>query len=488
MKLQIAICWVLIQTLLGASYGVAPAPPVRSPAANDITLNPAITYQTMSGWEAVAYSGQDTPAFPNYKDALFDLAVNEAGINRVRLEVRSGAEYDHDNWTDYQNGVIDYTTWRSLRYATVNDNADPNTINWNGYYFSELDDNVEKIILPLRQRVQSNGESLHINLCYVAFTGQIGAGHTYIHNNPDEYAEFVLATYLHLQSKYGFVPDTWEVLLEPDNVSQWNGTLLGQAIVATASRLQANGFTPHFVAPSNTNMGNAITYFDAMILVPGALSYLEEYSYHRYGGVSDANLQAIANRAVQNNLDTSMLEWWSSSNGYQTLHKDLKMGRNSAWEQGAVGGPGDPATSSALYAIDDTDPGNPVIHITNMTRYTRQYYKFIRRGALRIDAASNNANLDPLAFINVGGGYVVVLKAGVGATFSIHGLPAGQYGIKYTTASQYDVDLANVILSSGENLTTSIPAAGVITVYARVPAPAGHSIFLPVLLYVTYRP
>jgi hypothetical protein len=70
----------------------------------------------------------------------------------------------------------------------------------------------------------------------------------------------------------------------------------------------------------------------------------------------------------------------------------------------------------------------------------------------------------------------------VGATFSIHGLPAGQYGIKYATASQYNVDLPDVVLSSGEDLTTNIPAAGVITVFARVSAPAGHSIYLPVLL------
>ena len=47
-------------------------------------------------------------------------------------------------------------------------------------------------MLPLRQLAQARGEPLWINLNYVAFTGQIGAGLEYIHDDPDEYAEFVL--------------------------------------------------------------------------------------------------------------------------------------------------------------------------------------------------------------------------------------------------------------------------------------------------------
>ena len=42
----------------------------------------------------------------------------------------------------------------------------------------------------------------------------------------------------------------------------------------------------------------------------------------------------------------------------------------------------------------------------------------------------------------------VVVKATAGSAFSIDGLPAGSYGIKYTTVSQYDVDLPDVTLST----------------------------------------
>jgi hypothetical protein len=101
------------------------------------------------------------------------------------------------------------------------------------------------------------------------------------------------------------------------------------SIVAVQARLNAAGYFPEIIAPSCTNMGNALSYFDALAAVPGALTALDEICYHRYGGVSDANLQALALRGQQNGKSTSMLEWWSTGNGIDVLFKDLTMGRNS---------------------------------------------------------------------------------------------------------------------------------------------------------------
>ena len=101
------------------------------------------------------------------------------------------------------------------------------------------------------------------------------------------------------------------------------------------------------------------------------------------------------------------------------------------------------------------------------TKFTRQYYKFIRKGALRIDAVSNNTAFDPLAFINTNGKYVVVVNAGASGSFSLQGLPVGTYGIFYTTATQYDINLSDITISSGQALNTNIPASGVLTVYAK---------------------
>ena len=425
-------------------------------AADRVTLDHEAIYQTIQGWEATAWANQESPAFEAFRDDLFDRTVTEVGIDRLRLEVRSGAENSRDFWGEYQRGEIEYQVWRENRYATVNDNADPDALDRGGFHFSELSDTVEKVVLPIRERVAAAGEELYVNLNYVAFTGQITSGR-YEHADPAEYAEFMHAVFLHLDERYGWVPDAIEILLEPDNVTQWNGTLLGRSIVATAAKLSAHGFAPEFIAPSNTNMGNAVSYFDALAAVPGALDHLDELAYHRYGGVSTANLQAIADRAVSNGLRTSMLEWWTDSNTYDVLHQDLELGRNSAWQQAVVIG---------HFDVDESDPSKPRISLKPTTRYIRQYTRFVRRGAVRIGASSTSGRLRPLAF-TTGSGEVVVVNASAGGDFEVAGLSSGSYGIQYTTAAAHAVDLPDVAVGPSGTLTATIPSRGVVTIYVR---------------------
>lgn len=451
-----------------ASTGVTVTGQVIPPAQGTITLNPAVRFQTMSGWEADAQAGQEDPTFPAYKNRLFDAAANDLGINRLRLEVRSGTENSVDYYTQWLKGQIDDATWRCVRYATVNDNSDPNTINPAGFQFSQLDSTVEHVVIPMQQRLAARGERLFINLNYVAFTAQICTGYQYNHNVPAEYAEMILATTEHLKSKYGITPDAWEVILEPDNTTYWRGNTIGSSIVATAARLSAAGYTPRFIAPSTTRSYNAVPYFDAMLqAVPAAKQFMLELAYHRYSSVTTTELQTIAARASANGIGSSMLEHIASP--YTDLHSDLKLANVSAWQQYTLAYPGTPGADdgSKYYIVDKTNAANPTITLASRTKYLRQYFKFIRAGAVRIDATSGNTALDPVAFINTNGNYVVVVKATAAATFTVGGLPAGTYGIKYTTSTAYDVDLADVVLPAGQALSTNIPAAGVLTVYRK---------------------
>ena len=441
----------------------------------DIALNSSQKFQTITGWEALAGAAEEVPNsnLNLYKDNLYNKVANDAEINRVRLEVYSGIENNVDYYAQYKQAGFPagtdpaYLAWRTHRYATVNDDSDPNHINPSGFQFSRLDDKMNDIVLPLKQKFDAKGEHLQINLEYVAFTSQNGAGLQYIHNDPQEYAEYILAVTNYLKTKYNITPDTWEILLEPDNVSQWSGTLIGQAIVATAAKLTANGYQPRFVVPSNSSMANAITYFNQLVAVPGVLPYIKEISYHRYSGVSDANLQIIANLAKQYGLQTSMLEWWDTGNTYKILHKDLKMGLNSAWQQGTLAGLKSNNPKTTLYLIDNTDRNNPTIEIHPKTKFFKQYYKYIRPGAVRIGATSGTANLDPLSFINSNGKYIVEVDALAAGSFTVSNLPAGTYGVKYATANVYDVDNPDVTINTGQKLTTSIPAVGLVTIYQK---------------------
>jgi hypothetical protein len=139
----------------------------------------------------------------------------------------------------------------------------------------------------------------------------------------------------------------------------------------------------------------------------------------------------------------------------------------------------------ALYTIDDSDPANLRVLLNDATKFTRQYYRFVRPGAVRIKSITQQSMFDPLAFINKNGSYAVVVKCDAGGDFSIGGLAAGTYGVKYTTASRYDVDLPDQAIGAAQAVVTNIPAAGVLTVYGKPALPDDRAPTAPAGLAVT---
>ena len=462
-------------TLVGASCsasdsGVPPSPPPSPPppppppgVMATVTVDTLTRFQVMSGWEAVAQANHLDPNYLQWRDQLFDLAVGDLGLNRLRVGVRNGAENPVDNFAELLAGRLSDQEWRCIRYTTVNDNTDPNVIAPGRFWFSELDDIVDKVVLPMKARLEARGEQLIFNLNYVAFLNQCNPIPPYPHANAQEYAEFILAAFQHLQQRYGFVPDKVEVILEPNNTgsgSPWTGTAVGQAIVATGQRLAAAGFHPKFIAPSTTGLDAAKAYFDALIQVPGVSTYLDEIAYHRYDGVSDGNLHELADRARTRGLKTAMLEHIGS--GVEDLYKDLTLGRVSAWQQFTLAFP--PTDNGAHYYVINAN-NQPVIG--NLTRYLRQYFRYVRLGAQRVGATSDNAEVRPVAFVNANGRAAVVIHSAQAGDVFVRGLRPGTYGTSVTTASVTGSELGEQVVGTSGTITVAASAASVLTVYRK---------------------
>ncbi|HSJ66021.1 MAG TPA: hypothetical protein VK922_19210 [Gemmatimonadaceae bacterium] len=431
-----------------------------------ITVHTDSTFQTIVGWEGTTQSGEvEIPEFPRYAERLFDLVVDSLGITRLRMEAYSGIEHPVDSWSRWRDGALSDSSWRCQRYATGDDDGDPRSIDWSGFHFGQLDRKVEAVVLPIKRRLEARGERLYLNVTYVAFARQCPST-PYHHLDVDEYAEFALAVHLHLRDRYGLVPDGWEMILEPEHTA-WRGRTIGEAMVRTAARLEEHGFRPEFIAPSNTAMSNAIEYFDEMIEVPGVLELLDEYSYHRYWNPSRAQARAIGERAQRHGLRTAMLEHIGS--GHTDLHEDLVVAGVSAWQQFALAYGGrrpDRDQGGVYFRIDVSDPERPRIHWGQRTRYLRQYFHYVRPGAVRIGAASDSRAYDATAFRNATGATVVVVNAAQGGGVRIVSLPPGSYGTSYTTAEE-TADLPLTRVSAGDTLRAFIPSAGVLTVYGR---------------------
>lgn len=428
------------------------------PPRSEATINVDSTrrlQRIVGGWSAAAQICHlECPEiFPNFADRVAPVAVDELGLTRLRVEVRSGFENPRDFGRDFVQGAIPFSTWKDHFYEIVNDNGDAFTIDPTGFQFTPLDLTVERVVLPIRERLAARGESLYVNLNYVDFDGS-----SFEHfKNPEEYAEFILVMFQHLDHKYGLVPDALEIILEPDNAEGWSGVQIGRALVAAADRLADHGYTPHFIAPSTMSMAAASSYFDDLMSVEGASQRLTDFSYHRYRDVSEGALRDIADRAASAGVRTAMLEHLRS--GYENLHRDLALGRNSAWQRFGLAWP-EGGRGSAYLVIDPQTFG---IRLSEEARFLSQYFRSIRPGDRRVGASSTDDEVDPLAFVDPGGKFAVVVKAEDEARFTVGGLPAGRYDVGYTTGDSFLWKANEVTVEAGVPVEVSIPGRGVLS-------------------------
>jgi hypothetical protein len=452
---------IIARSSVGAdSADVRVVPP--APSGPFIEVHPQVEFQEILGWEGTAQLGEnecDPAAFMASQPELVSRLVNELGINRVRLETRSGHENPVDHYSAYRSSHQP-STWHPYRYQSINDNDDPGVAREGGFQFAELDHKVEVVISPMRALLAARGERLYVNLTYVDFVGAAWEQSA----NPAEYAELILAAFVHLQTRHGFVPDAVEIVLEPDNTQNWTAEAIGRAIVAAGDRLRAAGFRPAFIAPSNTNMRAALDYLNGVVSVPRVLEYLTDVAYHRYAGVSSETVANLASRANELGLRTAMLEHIESS--YLDLHEDLRLGQNSAWQQFTLAYC-EADNGAQYYFFDQNVRSGSSVVMGDRTRYLRQYFSFVRLHARRIGAVSGDSRLDPLAFRNVNGKVVVIVKATTGAPVAIRNLPPGTYGFTYTTASESFAGGSDIAVSSSGTLQVTMPAAGVLTIHQR---------------------
>jgi hypothetical protein len=408
----------------------------------------------MKGWEATAQAGEiDFPTnYAIYSSALLDQAV-EMGLNRVRLELHGDTENPTPRPT----------------HVAINDNSDPNTYNAAGFNWGEFDTNVIKEVIPLRTRLAAQGESLYVNLCYVDF---LNAGGSFYHSdNAAEYAELVLAAFNRMNSQWGFVPDSLEIILEPDagtNAGRWTATKVANCLIATQARLAAAGYHPRFIVPAVTDCNVAAAWYNNIKAANSNVTqYIDELSYHRYGNCTPTSLAQNRDAAQADGNHISMLEWWDPSNSYTTLHQDIGPNGNAvSWQGSVIAYPNQPDSGGVYFLVNSS---TNAVTMASRTKFYRQYFKWVRLGAVRKGTTTANANFDGLAFRNTGGNYTVVVNCLTGGSFTVGGLPAGRYHITYTTASAYNQNAADQTITAGQNISTNIPAAGALTIHADSP-------------------
>jgi hypothetical protein len=443
----------------------------------DVTVDVNSDLQTMKGWEAVCGTGlyDYLTTGVNFHDAALDAFVDLGG-NRIRTEIKSGLV---ENSTDYFGNYLadgrDYSTNAAYsavgtnNWIPVNDDGNSSNINAGGFQWSYVDWEYDNFVEPLSDKLAVRGETLFWNMCYVHFSAS-----NQLHiDTAAEYGELILATWQHLDSTYGRVPDALEIFLEPDNTASVTGAELAAMIIAARDRLVAAGFSkPYIIAPSTVSGPNASVLYAAIKSANAtAAGYIDEICYHRYVNVDQASQEIIGALRTSESKNTSMLEWADTAATYIACFDDIRYGEVSAWQQFSISYPfADVGDSGWQYFNSGASPTYTITE-GQRTKYLRHIFQFVRYGAIRKDVTNSNSSYPGLAFENTNGKYAVVVKCASSQTINVKDLPAGTYGIRYTTGdgsttpSAYFQTIANQTIGVGEDVSFSMPGAGVVTVF-----------------------
>ncbi len=406
---------------------------VAGPAAwadVQVTINPAIQNQSIIGWGASSWVPQQiTPAL---REELIGMAVDELGLTRLRLEPPGGNAAHQRRWE-----------WE-------NDNADPNDTNWDALNTADMDGRLAEMVLPFKQRVEANQDPFNIYLSPSFFNGgSTGAVPPWLFHCPAEYAEFATSMLRYLKDVHGLNVDYYCILNEAGNDNAFWEPAVATMIKAVGPKMAEYGLTTRIQFPESINANTSWGFINSLRNDAAIWPYIGLLSYHLYGtGLTDVNRAKIRDFGAARGLPTAQTEYMSLN--MDILYADFTNGGVSVWE---------------VYGITSQFEAR-YERLRRQSNYWkfRQVLRYVRPGAVRVNATSADTNLRALAF-RKGARDTVVLINGTGDRRALVGpLPVGTYTVSRTVGSGPYQEMGLHVTDVAGVLTVDVPSEAVATI------------------------
>jgi O-glycosyl hydrolase len=382
------------------ALGVGPCPaPYPSAAPARVSIDPSTQHQTIAGLGGSATNGETLRAMPEPdRSQVLDLVFKELEPSVVRFTIPHEIE-------------------------PVNDDDDPEHMNPSG--FVRPDDHLWQIDEIMARGTPALMAAPWSPPAWMKNTSQTCCGGSLRPGMEPELAEF-LSAYMGFLARDGH-PLRWLSLQnEPESPSPWDANTyapqgFADAAEAVALRALRDGHTARLVAPDTALSIFAPFFVPFLLAMPTAGPWTEAVAFHLYAADYYAvNRVAPAVADLRSKVPAALPIWmteYSNTTGIgdgsydeaftqaALIHQTLTNGAGMylIWQLYRPGGPGE-----ALVVISPT-PGAPGYTVTPKYWTARQYLKFVRPGAVRIDAASEDAALLVSAYRNPDGATVAVL-------------------------------------------------------------------------------
>ena len=411
------------------------AAPGRSGEAT-VTLDPSVKHQTLRGWSCNPHYllGSD-----EQREQVLDDAVNLLGLTRVRWQQPNGNR----------------STVR--RWELENDNGDPDTVDLSKLNTAYTDKFVRAYVLPFKRRVEANGEPFELWLSPSFFKGgSTGDVPAFLLHSPGEYAEYATSFIRYLKDKYGVTTHHYAICNEAGNNNVFTPRVVIEMTKALGKRLAALGLPAKGQFSDGINANVTWRYIQAAKDDAELWKHVDVLSYHWYGGKNQPAMAQIYAFARHKGLSTAQSEFMHLKIDHLTI------GGVSYWSIYGLGGPG-PRGQNYHFGLDGTS-------VTRGRQFwtLRQVMRYVRPGAVRIEAASDDPALRTLAFERHRRTTVVLINTTPPhqpRSATVRGLPKGNYGICASTGGKPYRELGVKAADPKDGLPVAVPPNAVLTVY-----------------------
>jgi O-glycosyl hydrolase len=425
--------------------------------AQTITVDKSVQYQTIEGFGGFGPKKVWWESGPYYDAEYLNQTIDNLGVNIFRTQI-------------YWDG------------EQANDDSNPNTFNWAGFNFGPTSDNGKQF--PFISALSAKGSKIigtvwtpplwmklftdstripsqcyNCNNCAIGSPARKPCGGSLNPIYYSEFAEYLVAYVKTLKQQTGVDLYGISIQNEPWFANPFEATVVKPAEYAdilkiVAQRFEAEGLTTKFFGPEHMaewSWGIQTQYVNEILNDSTVKPYLDIYAVHSYVdgvtpdyGSADGWTNLYNNITVAHGKPIWMTETSSGDTGYtlgfnmsRALYLALKFGRVTGW---------------VYWYMADAMIVNNVP--TKLGYALKNYYRYVRPGAVSVGATSSDPEILSLAFDHAtdSSTTIVLINNGTTAktiTLSVSGgsIPA-QYTI-YRTSSTENCINAGIMPASG---------------------------------------
>jgi glucuronoarabinoxylan endo-1,4-beta-xylanase len=348
-----------------------------------IVIDPAKRFQTIAGWGA---------SMRLFSDPHIIGLPQEDPANALQIPVSA------------QNEILD-SLYRALgltrvRVATetadiepVNDNQDPAHTNLSAFDFSaRKNDAFFDVVRDLRARGVTSW-----------WMSPIGAAAWMADASPAEYVELAMAINRRWRDN-GLELPYYSIANEPTGQGAPfnNGDYLRQAVILLGRALASEGFKTKLVIPDDINPSSAASLARSILVDPEARQYVGAISFHLYGEPLGASAE-VAAVSAQYGIPLWMSEFYVPDRiQWAAIVHSLLSDYNATAVDYLAGFLGDSPDDPSLIKLLHTGTEYSGYKMSGEYYSFGNFSRFVRPGAVRIDATSSSHAVLVSAFITNG--------------------------------------------------------------------------------------